>query len=500
MGVVYLVGAGPGDPGLVTIRAAELIRRADVLVYDALVNPRILEWRRAGAELIYVGKRGGTLSRTQDEINAILLDLASQHACTVRLKGGDPFIFGRGGEEALVLVEAGVPFEVVPGITAGVAAAAYAGIPITQRGMTSSVAFVTGHEEPLKNETDVDWTHLANGVGTVVFYMGVGRMEQNFRCLIDAGRSSSTPAAVVEWGCYPRQRTVTGTLSTLPAEASAAGIGAPAIVIVGDVVTLRDKLTWYDRRPLSGKRVIVTRARAQASAFAAQLEELGAEVIEFPTVRTVAPDDPAPLQAAVSASSTYDWIVFSSVNGVVAFWQALAALGRDTRSLGAARICAVGSTTAGALQERGVTADVVPAEFVAEGVAEALAGDDLKGKKVLLPRADGAREVLPELLATNGAVVTPVVAYRTIQEVGDAADVRRQLTAGEIDLITFTAASTVRNFVQLAGAEIGDARVASIGPITSAAARELGLAVDIEAAEYTVTGLLAAIRAEYEAE
>ncbi|HEY7769233.1 uroporphyrinogen-III C-methyltransferase, partial [Longimicrobium sp.] len=283
-GTVYLVGAGPGDPGLLTLRAAELIARADVLVYDALVSPAILE-RATAPRRIYVGKRGGEHTRTQDEINGILVELARENRCVVRLKGGDPFVFGRGGEEALILAKAGVPFEVVPGVTAGIAAPAYAGIPVTQRGMAASVAFVTGHEDPTKADTDVDWAHLARGVGTVVFYMGVGRMAENFRRLVEAGRAADTPAAAIEWGTYPRQRTVTGTLTTLPAIAREAGIGAPSLIVVGEVASLREQLAWWDRRPLSGKRIVVTRARAQASEFAAALEALGAETVQVPTVR-----------------------------------------------------------------------------------------------------------------------------------------------------------------------------------------------------------------------
>ncbi|HEX6040737.1 uroporphyrinogen-III C-methyltransferase, partial [Longimicrobium sp.] len=320
-GTVYLVGAGPGDPGLLTLRAAELMERADVLVYDALVSPAIME-RAPRAERVYVGKRGGEHHRTQDQINAILVDLARRHRTVVRLKGGDPFVFGRGGEEALVLMRAGIPFEVVPGVTAGIAAPAYAGIPVTQRGMAASVAFVTGHEDPTKPDTDVDWAHLARGVGTVVFYMGVGKMAENFRRLVEHGRGADTPAAAIEWGTYPRQRTVTGTLETLPAIAKEAGIGAPSLIVVGEVVALREELGWWDRRPLSGKRIVVTRARAQASDFAAELEALGAEVVQFPTIRIVPPADEAPLLEAAAQAGSYDWIVFTSVNGVERFWHA----------------------------------------------------------------------------------------------------------------------------------------------------------------------------------
>jgi uroporphyrinogen III methyltransferase/synthase len=494
LATVYLVGAGPGDPGLLTVRAAELVARAGVLVYDALVNPAILEARRADAELVYVGKRGGDHSRTQDEINALLVELGKGERSVVRLKGGDPFVFGRGGEEALALREAGVPFEVVPGVTAGVAASAYAGIPVTQRGMTSSLTLLTGHEDPTKADTDLNWEALAR-VGTLVFYMGVGRMEENFRRLADAGKPADTPAAVVEWGTYPRQRTVTGTIATLPALAKDAGIGAPALVVVGDVVSLRERLRWFDARPLSGRRVLVTRARTQASELADALEALGAEVVQFPTIRIADAPDPAALRSAAARAAAFDWIVFTSANGVERFWAALAETGGDTRALGGARVCAIGPATAAALDARGVRADLVPGEYVGEGVVDALAAaDDLAGRRILLPRAEVARSALPDGLRQRGAEVVEVAAYSTVPDGAEAESVRERLAKGGVDYVTFTASSTVRNFVDLAGTELGGARVVSIGPITSITARELGLTVAAEAAEFTIPGLVSALR------
>jgi uroporphyrinogen III methyltransferase/synthase len=493
-GTVYLVGAGPGDPGLLSVRAAQLIGRADVLVYDALVNPAILDLRPSTAELVYVGKRGGAHSRTQEETNALLVELARSHRRVVRLKGGDPFVFGRGGEEALVLRAAGVPFEVVPGITAGVAAAAYAGIPITQRGMAASVAFVTGHEDPTKPDTDIDWEHLSRGVGTVVFYMGVGRMAENFRRMAAAGRSADTPAAVIEWGTYPRQRTVVGTMATLPRLAAEARIGAPALVVVGDVVGLREELAWFDARPFSGRRIVVTRARAQASDLAEALEDLGAEVVQFPTIRIEDAADPVPLADAARAVASFDWAVFTSVNGVDRFWAALYSQGLDSRALGGVRVCALGPATAAELGKHGVRADLVPDEFVAEGVVEAFSAVDLAGKRILLPGAEVARSVLPDALRGRGADVFEVAAYRTVPDGAESESVRKRLAAGEIDVVTFTSSSTAKNFVDLAGTELGGARVASIGPITSATARELGMTVDVEAEEYTIPGLVAAVR------
>ncbi len=498
--MVYLVGAGPGDPGLLTLRAAELITRAEAIVYDALVNPSILERRSPQAEVHYVGKRAGIASSSQEMINHLLIELARRCAVVVRLKGGDPFVFGRGGEEALALHDAGISFEVVPGVTAGVAAPAFAGIPLTHRGLASSVVLATGHEDPAKEESDLDWEQLARGVDTVVFYMGVGKMDACFHKLIEAGRAPHTPAAVIEWGTYPRQRTVVGTLDTLPTRATEADIGAPAITVVGEVVRLGDTLAWFERRPLFGKRIVVTRARTQASGFAAQLEALGAEVIQFPTIRIVDPADAEPLHRAAAEVDRFDWVIFTSINGVERFWSALREIGRDTRALAGVSLCAIGPATAAAIEEEGAQADLVPERFVAEAIIEALAAEtDLDGTRILLPRAAEARSVLPQTLRSYGAQVVEVVAYRTVPDGTEADALRERLQRQEIDLITFTASSTVRNYVDLIGATVGDAEVASIGPITSATARELGLPVHIEAEEYTIPGLVRAIREHYAA-
>jgi len=496
-GTVYLVGAGPGDPGLLTVRAAELLARADVVVYDALVSPGIVDGA-AKAERIYAGKRGGTRSPLpQEEISRLLVDLAARHETVVRLKGGDPFVFGRGGEEALELARAGVPFEVVPGVTAGVAATAYAGIPVTHRGISTGVTLVTGHEDPEKAETGIDWGALARTGGTLVFYMSVGRMEENFARLVEAGRSPGTPAAAIEWGTHPRQRTVTGTLSTLPALAREAAVGAPSIVVVGDVVSLRGELAWFDRRPLFGRRIVVTRARAQASAFAARLGTLGAEVIQLPAIRIEAPEDPAPLREAVGCVDSFDWIVLTSVNGVERFFAALREGGRDTRALARASVCAIGPATAGELEKHGIRADLVPPEFVAESAVEALAAAGVADKRVLIAAAEDARPVLAEGLRGAGARVMEVVAYRTVPDGTGADRVRSRLEAGEVDVLTFTAASTARNFAALVGTDVHGAKVASIGPVTSAALGELGMAVDVEADEATLDGLLRAVRGLY---
>ncbi|MBW3629725.1 MAG: uroporphyrinogen-III C-methyltransferase [Gemmatimonadetes bacterium] len=427
MGSVYLVGAGPGDPKLLTLRAAELLAAADFVVYDALVHPAILEHAPERAERQFVGKRGGETSVSQETITSLLVELAGRYEVVVRLKGGDPFVFGRGGEEAEALALAGVRFEVVPGVTAGIAAPAYAGIPVTHRGLASCVTFVTGHEDPTKESSDLDWAHLARVGGTIVFYMGVRRMEENLGRLVAAGRSPDTPAALVEWGTYPRQRTLTATIGTLVGEAERAGVGAPALVIVGDVVTMRERLRWFESRPLFGRRILVTRARAQASGFAAQLEALGAEVIQFPTIRITGPADAEPLRAAVKQVDGYDWVVFTSVNGVERFWREMRSSGRDARSLAGVHLCAIGPATAAALELEGVRADLVPAQFISEAVADALADEvDLTGARILLPRAEVSREALPALLRERGATVDEVAAYRTVPDSREAAELRIQ--------------------------------------------------------------------------
>ncbi|MDQ3557337.1 MAG: uroporphyrinogen-III C-methyltransferase [Gemmatimonadota bacterium] len=492
-GVVYLVGGGPGDPGLLTLRAAEVLSRADVVVYDALVTPAVLERSAPGAERIFVGKRAGRASASQASINELLVELAGRHRAVVRLKGGDPFVFGRGGEEALALAERRIRFEVVPGVSAGIAAPAYAGIPVTHRGAASSVTFVTGHEDPRKPESALDWGSLAREAGTLVLYMGASRMEVNFRRLIDAGRSPATPAAVIQRGTQPRQRTVVGTLETLPELAAEAEIGTPALVVVGEVVSLRNQLGWFDRRPLSGRRVVVTRARAQASELTDALEALGAEVLQFPTIRITDPGDPAPLLNAAAEVDRYHWVVFTSVNGVARFWDALRASGLDTRALAGVRVCAIGPATGDALRAHGVVPDLVPERYVAESVLEALLERGVSGQRILLPRAEASRGVLPEGLRAAGAEVSDVAAYRTLIDGAGAGRLRKDLDEGHISLITFTASSTVRGFVEMVGSDAGEALVASIGPITSQTAREAGMPVHLEATEFTIPGLVQAI-------
>jgi uroporphyrinogen III methyltransferase/synthase len=492
-GTVYLVGAGPGDPGLLTIRAAEVLSRADVVVTDALVHPAIVDRYAPRAERIDVGKRGGRPSPRQEDINQLLVDLAQRYRVVVRLKGGDPFVFGRGGEEAEALAKAGVPFEVVPGITAGVAAPAYAGIPVTHRELASWVVLATGHEDPHRENVRTGWATYAPGA-TVVVYMGMMRLRANVAQLERGGWPTDTPAAVVAWGTWPRQRTVVAPLGQIAEAVMAAGLSAPALLVVGDVVRLRDRLAWFERRPLFGQRVVVTRARAQASALRARLEELGAEAIEFPTIRIGPSPEPERVRHAVARLGTYDWVVFTSGNGVSEVWRYLEAEGRDARAFGEVRIAAIGPATAAALAEHGLRADCVPERYDSEAVATALeARDTLAGRRVLLLRAREGRAILPERLRRAGAHVDDVSVYVIEPDATGAEDLRRELEAGAVDWVLFTASSTVRNFVSAVGTRLGRARVAAIGPVTAETARACGLRVDVTAEEYTIDGLLASL-------
>ncbi|MGE5728776.1 MAG: uroporphyrinogen-III C-methyltransferase [Gemmatimonas sp.] len=497
-GVVYLVGAGPGDPGLLTVRGRELLASCDTIVYDALVNPLLVDaaWigRASEAEKIFVGKRGGAPSMEQDAITALLVRLARDGKRVVRLKGGDPMVFGRGGEEAIALAAAGLTFEVVPGVTAGVAAPAYAGIPVTHRGVSTSVTFITGHEDPGKDRDQTDWSALARAGGTLVLYMGVSRLAKIATALIDGGRASDTPAAVIEWGTYPRQRTVTATLASLAEVAAREKIIAPSIAIIGDVVKLRGEMRWFDRRPLFGCTIVVTRAREQASHLRAMLEIAGARVIEAPAIRIEALDQ-GPLYSALGNLAGYDWLVVTSRNAVDLLWAAVRELGLDARAFASAELCAVGPATADALLAHGLAVDVIPDRYVAEGVIEKLRErDDVRGARVLFVRAAGARELLPAALRDMRANVDEVEIYRTVPDLSGLDTLRDALDAGAVDVVTFTSASTVRHFVDALGAERArTVRGASIGPITSDAARELGVPVAIEAVESTIASLVQAI-------
>ncbi len=485
---VYLVGAGPGDPGLLTARALELIAAADVIVYDRLIPATALDGARPEARLIYAGKEGGGPSVTQDEIQRALLEHGAAGEAVVRLKGGDPFVFGRGGEEAEALREAGVQFEIVPGITAGVAAAAYAGIPVTHRDAASAVAFVTGHEDPDKpgagqTGSSLDWEALARFPGTLVLYMGVGRLDAIARRLIDAGRPASEPAAVIERGTLPDQRVISGTLESIAAVAAKESVRAPAILLFGPVAALRRNLAWFESRPLAGAKVVVTRARAQASELAARLRALGAEVVEAPAIRIVAIDGPAP------EIERYDLVCLTSPNGVHALFQRLEQSGRDARGFAGARLAAIGPGTAAALREHGLTADVVPERFVAEGLVEALV--DVPVTRALVARAAQARDVLPEALRERGAEVDVVALYETVA--APIAERERRAVAAA-DYVTFTSSSTVRFLFDSAGEALSErTRLVSIGPVTSEALRERGREPDVEASRHDIDGLVQAL-------
>ena len=479
-GRVHLVGAGPGDPGLLTLRAAELIAEADVILHDRLIPPEALAGARPDAEIVYVGKAGGGPQMAQEDIDRLLVERASAGAVVVRLKGGDPFVFGRGGEEALVCRAAGIPFEVVPGITAGVAAPAYAGIPVTHRDLASGVAFVTGHEDPAKPDSALDWPALAAFPGTLVFYMGVRALPRIAERLVAGGRAPAEPVAVVERGTLPGQRTLLATLADVAERAAAEGIRAPAVTVVGPVAALREQLAWLEARPLHGRTVAVTRA----SALAARLRTLGATVVEAPAIRT------QPLPAALPDLGAYDLLCVTSPNGAHELFARLAAADADARALAGLTVAAIGPGTARALGEHGIRPDVVPARAVAEGLVESLAGIDMR--RALIVRGREGRDVLPDALLERGAEVDILELYETVAEPLDEATAR---AAAGADYLTFTSASTVRFFVAAAGSLAGP-RIASIGPATSAALREAGVEPDLEADPHTPDGLVAALVAD----
>jgi uroporphyrinogen III methyltransferase/synthase len=483
-GRVHLVGAGPGDPGLITLRAAELIAEADVILHDRLIPPEALAGARPDAEIVYVGKEGGGPQMAQEDIDRLLVERASAGAVVVRLKGGDPFVFGRGGEEALVCRAAGIPFEVVPGITAGVAAPAYAGIPVTHRDVASGVAFVTGHEDPAKPDSALDWPALAAFPGTLVFYMGVRALPRIAERLVAGGRAPAEPVAVVERGTLPAQRTLLATLADVAERAAAEGIRAPAVTVVGPVAALREQLAWLEARPLHGRTVAVTRARAQASALAARLRTLGAAVVEAPAIRT------QPLPAALPDLGGYDVLCVTSPNGAHELFARLAAADADARALAGLTVAAIGPGTARALGEHGIRPDVVPARAVAEGLVESLASVEMR--RALIVRGQEGRDVLPDALLERGAEVDVLVLYETVAEPLDEATAR---AAAGADYLTFTSASTVRFFLAAAGSLAGP-RIASIGPATSAALREAGVEPDLEADPHTPDGLVAALVAD----
>jgi uroporphyrinogen III methyltransferase/synthase len=494
-GTVFLVGAGPGDPGLITVRGLACLRRADVVIYDYLASPLLLREAPATAEIIYAGKCEGRHYLPQDEINALLAAHAGAGRCVVRLKGGDPFIFGRGGEEACFLAAAGIPYQVVPGVTAGLAAAAYAGIPLTHRDYTTSLTMVTGHLHSERDLDHVDWGRLALGTGTLVIYMGIANLAEIARRLVDHGRAAHTPVALVRWASTPHQETLTGTLADIAERVATCGFQPPAVIIIGEVVDLRAQLRWFDNRPLFGRRILVTRAADQAAAMADQLAELGADPVLCPTITIVPPPSYAELDAELARLAHTDYLLLTSSNAVETLFARLGAAGLDARALAGITLVTVGPKTAEALAACGVHADRIPTEYQAEGVVALLCGE-VAGKRILYPRAALARDLIIRELTAAGATVAAPLAYASAVPAGAAATARAALSAG-LDLLTFTAASTVRNFAQLLdAAELTRAQaipVAVIGQQTARAARELGFTVAVEPPAATLEAMVAAI-------
>lgn len=496
-GKVYLIGAGPGDPGLLGLKAKECLETADAVVYDRLADPRILAFARKDAEMVYVGKASANHTMRQPDINKLLVKLAQEGKTVARLKGGDPFVFGRGGEEAIELLEAGQPFEFVPGVTSAIAVAEYAGIPVTHRHVATSFAVITGHEDQTKGASTINWQGLATAVDTLVFLMGVENIEKISSQLIANGRSADCPAAVIRWGTHPEQRTLVTTLGNAAADVKANNLKPPAIFLVGEVVKLREQLQWFDNKPLFGQTIIVTRARAQASDLSKKLEALGAKVIEVPAIKIVSAADYAPLDAAVQALSDYKWLVFTSANGVEYFFERLLLAGKDARALAGVKLAAIGSATAEALSKHGLTADLIPSAYKAEELAEALADKISAGDKILIARAKVAREVLPKALRKIGAEVNVVTAYETIADCENKEELLQALTDGSASVVTFTSSSTVTNLLNVLGEHkdlLHKAALAAIGPITADTMRKHGLTPAVEAEQYTIDGLIAAIR------
>lgn len=495
-GKVYLIGAGPGDPGLLTIKGKEYLGQADVIVYDRLADPQILSYAKPGTEMIYAGKVSNKHTLKQPEINKLLVELAGAGKIVARLKGGDSFVFGRGGEEALELKKADLPFEFVPGVTSAIAVPEYAGIPVTHRHVATSFAVITGHEDPAKGPSSINWKGLATSVDTLVFLMGVENLEHITAELIAHGRPASTPAALIRWGTHPEQQTLVTTLDRAYADVQAAHLQPPAIFIVGEVVKLREELSWFENKPLFGKTIVVTRARKQASQLTKLLMQAGAKVMEVPAIKLVPPQDATPLNKALQNLSAYEWLIFTSSNGVEAFFERLALQHRDARALASCKIAVIGCGTAATLKNYGIRADVVPATFKAEDLAAALRDHIKPGTKVLLARAAAARNVLPETLQNWGADVTVVPVYQTLEDDSCKGELLTALYAKTIDYVTFTSSSTVTNFLQLIDHQpqlLAGIKLAAIGPITKATCEDSGLHVSITAREYTIPGLVNAL-------
>lgn len=497
-GRVYLIGAGPGDPKLLTLRGKECIQEADVIIYDYLANDQLLDHARPGAEIIYAGKRRGNRAISQGEINEMMVDRASRGLMVARLKGGDPFIFGRGGEEAMALAEAGIPFEVVPGVTSASGVPAYAGIPLTHRDYSAMVILTTGHEDPSKPHSDIPWENISPGRGTLVFFMGITNLKGVVANLVKHGRDSKTPVAIICWGTRPEQETVVGDLEDIVGKIQERHLALPGMIVVGEVVRLREKLNWFETRPLFGRRILVTRPEEQASDFSAELLRYGAEPVEFPTIRVVPPEDWTDLNRAISRIGSYDWIIFTSVNGVRFFKERLWAAGKDVRALNGAKVCTIGPRTAEAVCQLGIIPDLIPKIYQAEGIVEEMEGLGIRGKRILLPRAQQAREVLPEALRGMGAQVDVVPAYKSVKPTQDLDRIRKYLKEKKISVITFTSSSTVNNFVEMFDSQeraslMEGVVVASIGPITAKMVQGCGMTNHIMPKEYTIPALAQAI-------
>ena len=492
-GICYLVGAGPGDVGLVTLKAKECIEKCDVLVYDALSSAELVGWTRKGCELIFAGKRAADHAIPQDEINALIVEKTLQGKIVTRLKGGDPMIFGRGGEEAAELAEAGVKFEIVPGISSTIAGPAYAGIPVTHRDHCSQLTIFTGHEDPTKGETSLDFDQLAKTPGTKVFVMGVSRLRGICEEFIKGGASPETPIALTRWATTGKHQTVEGTLETIAGIVEKANFKSPAVAVIGDVVKERKKINWFETRPLFGKRIVVTRTREQAGELSKQLGDLGADVIELPTIRIEHPQDKKEFAQMVADAHTYDWLIFTSPNGVEKFFDAFYATYQDARSLGGCRIAAIGPSTEAKIREYRFAVDLLPKKFVAEGLIEAFEKESIEHLKILWVKAEETRDVLYHGLSALGAIVDSCLAYRTVPETGDPTGAGRQLREEGVDMITFTSGSTVESFFAMDIPWPDGCKAASIGPVTSKTLKEFGVDEPIEAADHNIPGLVQAI-------
>lgn len=491
-GKVYIIGAGPGDPGLITLKAVEALKLADVVIYDNLVNEGLLRYAPSDARFIYAGKKGGDHTLTQDRINELLAKEAREGNKVARLKGGDPFIFGRGGEEAEVLAEKHIPFEVIPGVTSAIAVPAYAGIPLTHRGLTSTVAFITGHEDPTKDQSDIDWQALT-GIGTLVFLMGVKNLGQITDALMSRGKLPETPAALIHRGTTPYQKILTGTLGNIVDRARIHAFRPPAILVVGQVVELRETLRWFDAKPLFGLGVVMTRPERQADDLAKLLAAEGANPVAFPTIAIEEPADWSELDTAIEQIESYQWLIFTSANGVHFFFERLGQKGRDVRDLKGVKICCIGPATARQIKARGIKVDLVPDKFIAEGILKSFAAIDIQGMKILIPRAQKARDILPQALREQGANVTVATTYRTVNSGRKKEELSGLIDEGEVDVITFTSSSTVTHFVDIMGPDYvlpAQVKIACIGPVTAQTAQKAGFKIDIMQDEYTMDGLM----------